>query len=365
MTDKPTADKLLTCVARRHLNAAVFVTYDAMLAVATYWQNQREAKGEPRGALIFFGKATRLADMNDRNEQVERDNIKKLEALGWIVSTHEEQRRRRRAGTFTSNEWRVLTHDEFVAAHPDACPPRRYDDDGKPIKKGVKPRALHKASLRVQAARHKLIFADERAESRFLDLMLDHLPSVENPTLVTSVENPTQAESTSVEIPTTTSVGNPTTTAVEIPTTTTVGNPTTRSVLGCLENEARKNLKPASQNILENGEQAGRCLGEAEPFSSKSKGKTEAQRWIEFVTDKKADLPNTMKHAQPTDEERRKVLAQLDAIVLDDYAVKHGATKAEYLGMAISDWEETQSPPLSTLMYGRWKRWLETGDPNS
>jgi len=332
-----------------------------MLAVATYWQNQREAKGEPRGALIFFGKATRLADMNDRNEQVERENIKKLEALGWIVSTHDEQRRRRRAGTFTSNEWRLLTHDEFVTTH--ACPPRRYDDDGRPIKKGVKPRALHKASLRAQTARHNLKFADARAESRFLDLMIDLAPSVGNPTQVTSVENPTQAESTSVGIPTTTSVGNPTTTAVEIPTTTSVGNPTTRFGLGCSDSDARKNLMPARQNISENGGQAVGRVSEAEPFSSKSK--TEAQRWIEFVTDKKADLPATMRHAQPTDAERTAVLAQLDAIVIEGYALTSGCTKAEFIGMAISDWEETQSPPLSTLMYGRWKRWLETGDPNS
>jgi hypothetical protein len=106
-------------------------------------------------------------------------------------------------------------------------------------------------------------------------------------------------------------------------------------------------------------------VSEAEPFSPKSKGKTEHQRWLEFVNDKKAGLPDTMKHAHPTDAERTAVLAQLDAIVVEGYALRSGMTKAEFLGMAISDWEETQSPPLRTLSYGRWKRWLETGDPNS
>jgi len=131
--------------------------------------------------------------------------------------------------------------------------------------------------------------------------------------------------------------------------------------------------QPSEKSQTEQGGPEGRpsggCLKDV-PSSSKAppssiQKKTEKERWIEFVTDKKADLPETMKHAQPTDEERSKVLAQLDAIVLSAYALKSGTTKAEYLGMAICDWEETQSPPLRTLAYGRWKRWLETGDPNA
>lgn len=81
------------------------------------------------------------------------------------------------------------------------------------------------------------------------------------------------------------------------------------------------------------------------------------------MTDPKADLPDVMRYAQPTDEERTKVLAQLDEMVLDKYCIKQGTTKAELLGLAIYDWVEMQSPPLHTLAYGRWKRWLETGDP--
>lgn len=57
-----------------------------------------------------------------------------------------------------------------------------------------------------------------------------------------------------------------------------------------------------------------------------TKPKTEAQRWTEFVTDENADLPYEMKHAAPTEEERNKVLTQLDAL------------GAENLGMAISEW---------------------------
>jgi hypothetical protein len=103
---------------------------------------------------------------------------------------------------------------------------------------------------------------------------------------------------------------------------------------------------------------------QSKSFPPKSKSKTEYDRWIEFVTSEEADLPDSMKHAMPTEEERRAVLAQLNAIVLTEMNITNGATKSEYLGQAISDWEEMQSPPISTLSYGRWKRWLETGNPN-
>jgi hypothetical protein len=93
------------------------------------------------------------------------------------------------------------------------------------------------------------------------------------------------------------------------------------------------------------GEQAGACVSESESLSPKS----DKQRWVKFVTDSTAALPDAMRCAEPTGEERKKVLAQLDEI------------GAEALGLAISGWAEQQSPPLRTLEYGRWKRWLETG----
>src|ERR1035437_6338283 len=132
MTAQPSAgnteSRPITCVARRHIDASAFKTYDAILAVALAGENDRKKKGEwkPGDPLLCYAKATRLANMNDRNESVERDAIAKLEREGWIVCTHQKQRRRKRAGTFTSNEWRVLTHDEYVTINPNTCPPPRY-----------------------------------------------------------------------------------------------------------------------------------------------------------------------------------------------------------------------------------------------
>lgn len=87
------------------------------------------------------------------------------------------------------------------------------------------------------------------------------------------------------------------------------------------------------------------CVSESESLSTKNK----AKRWTEFVMSKEADLPDEMKHAMPRDEERDKILAQLDELGAED------------LGMAISEWVDMQSPPLCGLKFNRWQRWLETG----
>jgi hypothetical protein len=84
-------------------------------------------------------------------------------------------------------------------------------------------------------------------------------------------------------------------------------------------------------------------------LASKTNHKTEAELWTAFIMDEEADLPTEMRHASPTEEERRKVLAQVDEI---------GPSN---LGMAIGEWVDAQSPPLCGLKFGRWKRWLETG----
>lgn len=74
---------------------------------------------------------------------------------------------------------------------------------------------------------------------------------------------------------------------------------------------------------------------------------TPRERWLQFIKEK--DLPETMRGAWPEDHERDAVLKQLDQ------------TSAENLVLAISAWEEDQSPPISTLHCHRWQRWLDTG----
>ena len=125
MASKPT-DKV-KCVPRRHIDAAAFKTYDAMMAVVMSAAKKLEDEGKWKSGdplPTCFVSAMQLANMNNRNKSQENDALAKLERDGWIVCTHEEQRRWR--GRMSSNEYRVLTHEEFLAANPDSCPNDRY-----------------------------------------------------------------------------------------------------------------------------------------------------------------------------------------------------------------------------------------------
>ena len=54
----------------------------------------------------------------------EKNALKELEKQGWIVRVQEATRGL--GGRFTSVHYRLLEHDEYVAAHPNSCPPERY-----------------------------------------------------------------------------------------------------------------------------------------------------------------------------------------------------------------------------------------------
>jgi hypothetical protein len=116
-------------VARRHIDAAAFKTYDALMSVAMAAAKKLAQQappawkpGDPLPTVYISEK--QLANMNDRNESQERDAIKKLASEGWVKRTHEKQRRWH--GRMTSNEHHVLTHEEFLAANSKSCPPDRY-----------------------------------------------------------------------------------------------------------------------------------------------------------------------------------------------------------------------------------------------
>ena len=373
MTDKPIADKVLTCVARRHLNAAAFVTYDAMLAVALAGEKGRKEKGEWKqgDSLICFARVTRLANMNDRNKDAENDAINELERLGWILSTKDDQRRRLRAGTFTSNEWRVLTHDEFITDHPDSCPPPRYNDDGKLIKRGQLPRALRKGRLRVQVASHNLKFADERAESRFLDLMLDHAPTrTENPVAEqpTVTENPVAVNSTMTE--------NPVTTVTENPVATVTENPVTRFGLRGLgakpPSQSLPSILPACNEPVFEKRTDGRVDGldtqglpplepaeeadeEPEPEMTPEEEAEMLKSFREhYWSDFLKNIPDEMRGAVATKEQREKVINHLDG--------KRSLDTKFYL-KAMVEWIKEREMPIEGRKVNKWGAWLDECAP--
>lgn len=163
------ADTKLTCVARRHMTPATFVTYDAMLASCK--SNEKYKPGDP---LIFWGSEYTLANLNNRGKDAESDALDRLESDGWIISTQAGQRRKDHAGTFTTNEWRVVEHDEWARTHG-ACPGPRYvkvETKWKPVTPGTLPRSLETANIRKYLQASGLTFVGELG-GQLLDGVVD------------------------------------------------------------------------------------------------------------------------------------------------------------------------------------------------
>ena len=109
----------LKCVARRHMRASDFMTYNAMYSCA---QPHRETNS---GALIFTAGTFWLANANNRNRQSEIAAMKRLKRDGWIIPVGYSERK---SGHFAYFRWRILEHDEYLKEYPDSCPKAKYVD---------------------------------------------------------------------------------------------------------------------------------------------------------------------------------------------------------------------------------------------
>jgi hypothetical protein len=140
MSDQKTNELKITCVERRHLSGALFMTYNALRALAE--KNRAESNTDELVVTVSY---ETLANMNNRNRSQEIKAMKKLVSLGWIVRLSEVQERYA-GGNWKRNRYRVLNHDEFFQAHPDSCPPLRYvkQEDGWRKVKAEKGRMMTK-----------------------------------------------------------------------------------------------------------------------------------------------------------------------------------------------------------------------------
>jgi len=129
-----------------------FRVYDAIVAVARKGWNDAKASGKwPDGRpwtesdpLIFYGKVYTLANMVNRDEKRVTAAIARLKEARWLVPLQDEQRRKA-GGEFTTHEYRVVEHDDYVAVHPDSCPPLRYDPiTGRRLLAARQPRGLER-----------------------------------------------------------------------------------------------------------------------------------------------------------------------------------------------------------------------------
>jgi hypothetical protein len=188
--------KPFECHERRHMKPHVFVTYDAMRACC----------GDKR-PFIFYGGAVKLANLNNRSPEQERQALAELEKDGWIVSQNPpnadgRKQRRRWHGKLVGDEYRVFNHDEYMAANSGCCPPVKYDErTGRPLAPGRAARGLERANVR------KLLAPNIQFSGGLGDQLLDAIADVIHskkvsgnaPVQATSTDPPVQVESTSTD----------------------------------------------------------------------------------------------------------------------------------------------------------------------
>lgn len=109
---------LRQCHARRHMTASVFMTYDAILAMA-----KSSPSYDPSDPLFFYGKVSTVANHNNRSRDIEHANIKILVTGGWLYP--DEDQSRWKAGQWGTRRYQVIEHDCY--AKEQSCPPLRYD----------------------------------------------------------------------------------------------------------------------------------------------------------------------------------------------------------------------------------------------
>jgi hypothetical protein len=153
------------CRAQRHQTASESKTYEAAMACAL--SKEARKNKAPSDPLIFFGRMTKLANMNDTSRNTEGANVKSLTKKGWFEDIGGGQQRRN--GAWSTSQFIILEHEGkhgrrgFIEkreqvrrrlakriTRPDAiffkasqCPPWKYsDEDGELLVKGKLPENL-------------------------------------------------------------------------------------------------------------------------------------------------------------------------------------------------------------------------------
>jgi hypothetical protein len=118
-----------TCFASRHLSATHYKVYDVIVACAFSKRREREGN-DATGPLIFNASIKPwLCNAVPVSQNYAHIVIDQLLTLGWLILVKEGARRDN--GQQAPNEYRVVEHDEFVAAHHGNCPPNMFAPDGK------------------------------------------------------------------------------------------------------------------------------------------------------------------------------------------------------------------------------------------
>jgi hypothetical protein len=115
------------------MSGAVFKTYDTMLGMA---KSRKDAEGKPEDPLIFYGKIRpTLANYTNTSITQLYEHIEWLCDNHWLIPQERQRWPNGRLGTVIF--W-ILEHDRYVAEKCGECPPAKYDEGGKIIKKNEK-----------------------------------------------------------------------------------------------------------------------------------------------------------------------------------------------------------------------------------
>jgi hypothetical protein len=190
--------------AREFITGSTFKTYDAVLAAALSGEKIRKEKGEwkPGDPLVFSGRVGTLASKNGTCESTETNNLKKLVKDGWLILVA-DQRRVKYHGNFTTNQYRVLTVEEWMATHVYTPKPRKKNDK------------LRKVNTRRMLGSMGITFDESAWAQGVLDVAVAEYARA----AVAKNTSPTVAKNTSPEEPT---VAKDTSTTVAKDTSTTV-----------------------------------------------------------------------------------------------------------------------------------------------
>jgi len=198
------------------MTARTFKTYDAM----------RSCCGSV-SPLKFWCSEGKLANLNATDPNSESEQLEKLEAEGWIIFLGErrsdgKKKRRYFAGKFRPHEYRVLTHDEWLAANPGRqCPAVEYDEGtGKKLVAGRAAPGLRRVN--VKKILGPAFQFSGTVGNHVLDLIADGLDSKKAFT-----ENPVKEESPFTENGVQAFTENPVNAITENPVKAITGNPVT------------------------------------------------------------------------------------------------------------------------------------------
>lgn len=102
------------CFAHQHMSATEYAIYDVCRAMASR-----------HDGVVFFSGPQIAEKFRSMSRNTPYTAVKALQKDGWFVKKKESGYRSN--GTRTPTHYRVLTHEEWCALHPDSCPDHSED----------------------------------------------------------------------------------------------------------------------------------------------------------------------------------------------------------------------------------------------